>query len=198
MRVAVFFAGLFASAEAVTQEIPDWVTPLPFGEIQCRAETSSGFEWREKTGGYKPVTFPARTFTIQRLDASDPKYASFNCGPDEDPGGFSPGDGYTTSSCYRYNNAGNMLGWIQGWCAEKYQRDGTVHVTCEAEKDFEPRIGFSPNGYFYSYGRGYTFSKKGPFITVGFTEIGRCSSFREGYVQRFKLGRKSAYYAPVP
>jgi len=196
MRVEVVLVGLLVSFEVVAQDQPAWVTLLPQGEIQCQVESSHGFEWHQDVDKFVPVRFPTRKFAIQRLDASDPKYASFNCGPNEKPGAMPFDNAYSTSACYRYNNTSNMLGWIQGWCSEKYKRNGTVQVTCESNKDFEPRIGFAPNGYFYSYGRSYTLSEDDPFIRAGFTEIGQCDGFRPYYANRFKIGSKSAYYAP--
>ena len=142
------------------------------------------------------MRFPGRTFTVQRLDGEDPNYAKFNCGKDKKPKLNAEANEYGVAACYRYDNAHNLLGWVQGWCFEKYLEDGTVHVTCESEKNFQPKIGFNPGGYFYSYGRGYNLTEGEPFIRIGYTETGRCSKFRVGYLKRFKAGSRDTYYAP--
>ena len=196
MRITVLIFGAFLSADAWAQERPHWVSPLPFGEIECRTEISNGFKWHRNSGKYDTVRFPARTFTIQKLNADDPKYAEFNCGAETKPSTFALKNEYVMAACYRYNNATNIMGWIQGWCTEKYQKDGKVHVTCETERTFQPKIGFSPNGYFYSYGRYSTRFEGDPFIRLGFTEIGQCARFLPAYFIRFKVGREDAYYAP--
>jgi len=196
MRTAILLFGLFLSADARAQDRPRWINPLPLGEIQCRTKSANGFEWQENSWKYNPVRFPARTFTIQKLDAGNPKYAEFNYDEEKKPTVFALRNEYVKAECYRYNNASNLMGWIQGWCIEKYQKDGKVHITCETEKNFQPKIGFSPNGYFYSYGRTYTRLEGFPFIQLGFTEVGHCTGFRQAYSTRFKFGSKDAYYAP--
>ena len=178
---------------SAAQEAPSWVTPLPHGDITCITRPADGFEWNNKSANYRQVTFPARTFTIQKMDASDPKISGFNCDPKDRRKSFENANEYTVNACYRFDNAANMLGWTQGWCTEEYTKGKQPFVTCESPQ-LQPKLGFQPESYFYSYGRAFTTAPDQPFIRAGYTELGSCGFFKAGYGKRFRAGSQSAYY----
>jgi len=191
--VALTISFLALGGISIAQEAPSWVKPLPHGDITCISRSADGFEWNSKTESYRQVTFPARTFTIQKMDASDPKISGFNCDPKDRLKSHLSPEEYIVDACYRFDNATNMLGWIQGWCTEKYTKGKQPFVTCESPH-LQPKLGFQPESYFYSYGRAFTTAPDQPSIRAGYTELGSCGFFKAGYGKKFKAGSQTAYY----
>jgi len=181
------------SAEA----LPIWAKPLPYGEIECETIVSNGMKWNEIKELYVTAKYRPRVFTIQRLDANYPGYTKYGCKLDERPEDQSDETSYTKSFCYRYDNAGYLRGWSQGWCEEKYTIRGPVYIICENHPSFRPRIGFAPNGHFYSYGGQHHFLKpEQPKYSRVYAEVGTCKTFKSGYKNRFQFAGRDIYYAP--
>lgn len=190
----VFLMLLTISASA--QALPAWIDALPYGELRCETRVANGMKWDNFRRQYSPTTFTKRTFIIQRLDTAYSEYSKFDCKESERPKERSTDEFYSKSYCYRYNNTANFLGWSQGWCEEKYTLEGPVYVSCDSASSFQPKIGFSPAGHFYSYGRQRYGSEDEPAFSHIFTEIGVCRKFTSGYRTRFQMGGRDVYYAP--
>lgn len=184
-------AGLASDADA--EDKPDWFRSAPFGEMLCATTSTNGVEWSPETKMFKRKSFNERLFTVQRLDASDPKYTEYWCKPEDRPKSYQDGEVYNSSACYRYDNAPSVLGWSQGWCVERHEPGGRFDVICESDEQRLPKIGLQPGGYFYAYGRTHTLDKTGPFVRVAFTDTGLCTPFLP-FKKKFMIGFESAYY----
>jgi len=179
------------------QTLPVWTKPLPYGELECETVVSRGMKWDEIKELYVTAKYRPRIFTIQRLDTNDSGYSKYGCKPSERPEDRSGKRSYTRSFYYRYDNVANALGWLQGWCEEKYTIRGPVYVTYENDPNFRPKIGFTPRGHFYSYGAQHHFLKpENPKFSRINTEAGTCKVFKNEYKKRFKFAGRDIYYAP--
>ncbi|MDB2438569.1 hypothetical protein N9W89_07610 [Hellea sp.] len=175
--------------------MPDWVKPLPYGELSCVTQAANGLKWDEKEGKYFQTRYPSRTYIIQRLNTPDPNYTKNDCKIEESSNYNEFDDSYTRSTCYRFNNVSNFIGWTQTWCKETYMRSGPIYVTCDYKNVSQPKIGFSPSGYFYAYGHTLHGTLSKPGLEDVYIESGYCKAFKKGYQNKFNVFGKEIYYA---